>query len=520
MIYKFFPDWKAPFTEQILIGTRGELENEITEAFRKSGMSHILAVSGMHMAVIVNLFEKFFGLFPSDKNKRNARSGFIIVFIIFYMSLCGFGMSVIRSGFMLIFHYLSKIFFSGSKPVENLGVAIVTILLFDPFAACDSGFLMSVFSCGAIFIFAPPLKAFIVKHLKAEEKSLLNYFAEAFSVSTVAFLSVLPVSAAVFGKISLASPFSNLFAGFLTQYIIVFGLITVLIGFVPFLSFAAGGTAFIVSVFETLLLMIAKFFAGFSFFYADVSESWFYIWILGSAVLIFVPIIVLKNLRFLKHSLLAAAFVLVFGILLEQIFFSGVAEIKISALEHGTALSCSKDENSVLITNGVSGADVYNIDFPSSGFKTVISLNPSSDSAEYSVVDSAKPEKAFLSGEDSLTRFEFSEKISEKVFQFSEDGFIKIFPDSWAAFEINGIRVLYIFSKCDIMKIEPKFRRADIIVLEGVSPEDFPVLRCDYLILREMGGYYSGTDEIITLKNGEINFFAFNGNLKKGSAAR
>jgi hypothetical protein len=261
---------------------------------------------------------------------------------------------------------------------------------------CDSGFLMSVFSCGAIFIFAPHLKAFIVKHLKAEEKSLVKYFAEAFSVSTVAFLSVLPVSAAVFGKISLASPFSNLFAGFLTQSIIVFGLITVLLGFVPFLSFAAGGTAFIVSVFETLLLMVAKFFAGFSFFYADVSESWFYIWILGSAVLIFVPIIVLKNLRFLKHSLLAAAFVLVFGILLDQIFFSGVAEIKISALEHGTAISCSKDEDSVLITNGVSGSDVYNMDFPSSGFKTVISLNPSSDSAEYSIVDSAKPEKAFL----------------------------------------------------------------------------------------------------------------------------
>ena len=519
VIYKFFPDWKAPFTEQILIGTRGELENEITEAFRKSGMSHILAVSGMHMAVIVNLFEKFFGLFPSDKNKRNARSGFIIVFIIFYMALCGLGMSVIRSGFMLIFHYLSKIFFSGSKPVENLGIAIVTVLLFDPFAACDSGFLMSVFSCGAIFIFAPHLKEFIVKHLKAEEKPLVKYFAEAFSVSTVAFLSVLPVSAAVFGKISLASPFSNLFAGFLTQYIIVFGLITVLIGFVPFLSFAAGGTAFIVSVFETLLLMIAKFFAGFSFLYADASESWFYIWILGSAVLIFVPIIVLKNLRFLKHSLLAAAFVLVFGILLNQIFFSGVAEIKISALEHGTAISCSKDENSVLITNGVSGSDVYNVDFPSSGFKTVISLNPSSDSAEYSIVDSAKPEKAFLSGEDSIERFDFSEKISEGEFYFSESDFVKIFPDSWAAFEINGIRVLYIFSKCDIMKIEPKFRRADIIILEGVSPEDFPVLRCDYLILREIGGYYSGTDEIITLKNGEINFFAFNGNLKKGSAA-
>ena len=74
-------------------------------------------------------------------------------------------------------------------------------------------------------------------------------------------------------------------------------------------------------------------------------------------------------------------------------------------------------------------------------------------------------------------------------------------------------------AECDIMKVEPKFRRADIIVLEDVSPEDFPVLRCDYLILRKLGGYYSGTNEIITLKDGEAEFFAFNGNLKKGSAA-
>ena len=280
VIYKFFPDWKAPFTEQILIGTRGELENEITEAFRKSGMSHILAVSGMHMAVIVNLFEKFFGLFSSGKRVRDAKSWFIIGFIIFYMALCGFGMSVIRSGFMLIFHYLSKIFFSGSKPIENLGIAVVFILLFDPFAACDSGFLMSVFSCVAIFIFAPRLKEFIVKHLKAEEKPLVKYFAEAFSVSTVAFLSVLPVSATVFGKITLVSPFSNLLSGFLCQYIIIFGLLTVLLSFVPFLSFAAAGTAFITSVFETFLLKIAEFFAGFSFLYLDASENWFYIWIL------------------------------------------------------------------------------------------------------------------------------------------------------------------------------------------------------------------------------------------------
>ena len=69
------------------------------------------------------------------------------------------------------------------------------------------------------------------------------------------------------------------------------------------------------------------------------------------------------------------------------------------------------------------------------------------------------------------------------------------------------------------MDMEPKFRKADIVILDGVSPEDFSVLRCDYLVLRKLGGYYSGTNEIITLKNGEASFFAFNGILKKGSVA-
>ena len=66
------------------------------------------------------------------------------------------------------------------------------------------------------------------------------------------------------------------------------------------------------------------------------------------------------------------------------------------------------------------------------------------------------------------------------------------------------------------MKVEPKFRRPDILIMDGVSPEEYPVLRSDYLILRKSGGYYSGSSEITVLKNGEISFFAHEGNLRKG----
>lgn len=208
------------------------------------------------------------------------------------------------------------------------------------------------------------------------------------------------------------------------------------------------------------------------------------------------------------------------GIICSNIAFSGVAEIKISAFEHGTAISCSKDKDSLLITNGVSAGEILYYDFPESGYNYVISFNPESDSAEFAVLDSSKPEVAFLSTEDCIERFDFAKEISKESFSFSEDSSAKIFPDSAVAFEINGVTVLYIFEECDIMDIEPKFRRADIIILDGVSPEFFPALRCDYLILREKGGYYSGTNEIITLKNGEAVFFAHGGNLTKGSAGQ
>ncbi|MBQ4117598.1 MAG: ComEC family DNA internalization-related competence protein, partial [Oscillospiraceae bacterium] len=58
VIYEYFIGWHAPFMEQILIGTRGKLESEITETFRQSGISHILAVSGLHMVIVIFLFEK------------------------------------------------------------------------------------------------------------------------------------------------------------------------------------------------------------------------------------------------------------------------------------------------------------------------------------------------------------------------------------------------------------------------------------------------------------------------------
>ncbi len=519
VIYRYFIDWHAPFMEKLLIGSGDGLESSITNAFRRSGMSHILAISGMHMVIIIGLFEKLFLYRKTEGKLRKAETVLLILITAAYMFIGGLGMSVLRSGFMLVAHYLSKLFFSGSKSLDNLGIAIAAVLLFDPMAACDVGFLMSVISCCAISVFVPPLKNRIFSLLHIEKKRFVDFIIESFCVSCVAFLAVLPVSAIVFGEISLVSPLSNIFAGFFAQYSIIFGILTVIFGLIPFLGFFAGGTAFVSMICSGILLKIAEFFSGFSFAYIESGDFWFYIWLFGSAVIIIAPALYSKSFSYVKHSAAMSVFVLLCGIFLDFILFSGVSEISITALEHGTAISCSKDSKSVLIVKGIDSGDRFHLDFSGPGYDSVISIDAVSPSSEYELVSASEPDIALLSTEDSADRYEMASLVRAGVLSFSDDGYIEIIPESAVCFETNGITLLYIFKECDIMDIDPKFRRADIIILDGVSPEDFSVLRCDYLVLRKMGGYYSGTEEIITLKDGEIDFFAYNGILKKGSAA-
>ena len=514
-IYKNYLDWHAPFMEQILIGTRGELENEITAAFRKSGLSHILAISGMHLVIIVEILGKALGFI---KGHRKMKKFALLFFVGIYMFIGGFGMSILRSGFMLIAHYLSGIFFSGSKSIDNLGIAIAAVLLIDPLAACDIGFLMSVLSCLSISVFAPVLKTKTLEILKKDKKSFVGFAVESFWVSSVAFLAVLPVSATVFGGFSLVSPFSNVFAGFFIQYSILFGILTVLFGFVPFLGFLAGGNAFLGMICNGIVLKIAEFFGSFSFSYIETSKLWFVIWIFGSAVLIIFPMLYSKSFRYVRHSVLMSVFVLLAGILVDSIMFSGVSEIKISVLEHGTAISCSEGNESVLITKGLDSSDRYNIDF-GPGYDVFIGLESVSSAAEHEILESSELSLALLSTEDSGKDHPFAKPVLEGKISVSDSCFAEIISDSAITFETNGVTVLYIFKECDIMDIEPKFRRADIAVLDGVSPEDFPLLRCEYLVLRNFSGFYSGSNEIIVLKNGECQFFAYNGNLTKGRNA-
>ncbi len=513
LIYSYFLDWHAPFMDELLIGNKGGLDNRITEPFRKSGMSHILAISGTHMVIIIGVLEKLLFGFErkQSKDSKTIKYCVLILSTAAYIFIGGLGASVLRAGFMLIISYMVKIFFSGSKSVDNLGLAIIAVVLIDPTAAYDIGFLMSVFACLGIAVFARPFKEFLAERLHSEGKRFAEISIESFATSAVASLAVLPVSVLAFGEISLIAPVANLFATLFAQYSLIFGIVTVLFGFLPVLDFAAGGTAFLAMLCDSAMLKIAEVSSSIPFAYIDAKEPWVIIWIIGAIALFALPALFTKGYKYIKYSAAFCAAALIIGIFADGFFFSKVTGIDVIALEHGTAVRCSKGKSSVLIAHNLSEGDEYTI---GSGTYDIISLEPQSGSAELGLLEKSGGENFYFSAED-FEQGENAKPIPTGKTEVFPGGSIEIISPGVYTGEFDGITLLYISEECDIMELEPKFRRADILILDGVSPESFPNIRADYLIFRKMNGYFSGASEIITLKEGEANFFAYGEILRK-----
>ena len=78
--------------------------------------------------------------------------------------------------------------------------------------------------------------------------------------------------------------------------------------------------------------------------------------------------------------------------------------------------------------------------------------------------------------------------------------------------DTGGGLLLYISSEVDAAKIAPRFRLADIIIFDGVSPDDYPELRCKYAVIR--GRQTAGiADHVVSLSGSEVAFRLRSGNI-------
>jgi competence protein ComEC len=127
----------------MLFGDKSSLDDEINGGFRSAGLSHALAVSGLHTGLLAGIIILILRLCRLPKKYRIY---FVAPILIFYAYLCGFRYSILRASIMFLTYLLSKTVQCKTDPLSALSFSAVVILILFPYSLMSSSFLLS-FAC-------------------------------------------------------------------------------------------------------------------------------------------------------------------------------------------------------------------------------------------------------------------------------------------------------------------------------------------------------------------------------------
>ena len=134
------PKEEASILIGILIGDKENLEGDTQEAFRKSNLSHMLAVSGAHASYVIMAIG-----FIISKTKISKKSGKIItiLLLLFFMLLTGKTPSVTRACIMSIYMILASLLHKRATVLSSMSISLLIILFFNPYSILDIGLQLS-----------------------------------------------------------------------------------------------------------------------------------------------------------------------------------------------------------------------------------------------------------------------------------------------------------------------------------------------------------------------------------------
>lgn len=200
----------------IILGDTTEISEEVIENFRNANMSHILAVSGMHMSYLILLATQIIGKLIGKKQSYYIS----IILIIEYMFLTGFSASIIRAGIMGIILISSKIFYKNNDVLTNIAISALIILLKNPYTILDLSFQFSYGGTIGIILFQKFIsKNFLEKIIKSKK------IIEIISVTISAQIIILPISIMQFNKLNIYFILTNLIIGFIIGPVMACGFI-------------------------------------------------------------------------------------------------------------------------------------------------------------------------------------------------------------------------------------------------------------------------------------------------------
>ena len=220
----------------LLTADRSDLSPETKNAFRKSGASHILALSGMHMGIIYICISRMLVILGNSPRSRRIRSCCIILISGFFTLMTGASESLVRAFFFILTREICALTGRHCSGLRTLYIALTLQLATNPLAVSSAGFQLSYLAMAGIFILHPPMESWYPQGLRFDPMRKLWSL---FSLSISCQIFTAPLSWALFGSFPVYFLITNLFAMPLTTITMALSIAILLCNAIPGLNRSA-----------------------------------------------------------------------------------------------------------------------------------------------------------------------------------------------------------------------------------------------------------------------------------------
>ena len=298
----------------LLVNDTSDIDTKTKTDFKRSGTSHILAVSGMHIALLMGAVEL---LLRKVEVKKGIRIVIISVLSLFFLALTGFVASAVRSVLMLFAVYLCYILYEENDSITSLFASVAVIILFSPFSVYDLGMWMSFLATLGILAVYPYLDEKI-PYPKQENLFVryslrfLVWVVKALMLTIIANLFLIPIMWYFFGTVSISTLPCNLILTPIVTVLMPLCALSTLLGFFPYISIPF---VFVTNKLFDIMMYIVRYFSEIRF--GTVSLKYEFA---GILITLFALTLIIMLVIRLKHKLVIllpmVAFVLSFAICL------------------------------------------------------------------------------------------------------------------------------------------------------------------------------------------------------------
>ncbi len=218
---------EASVVRGMVLGDPSRISEELEEAFRRSGVMHVLAISGQHVAVLAAMIYFVLRLLAVPILLRNPA---VLTLLWLYIVVAGAPPSAIRAGVVATFVLAAPLLGRQLSALHFMTTMLAAVLSWNPLLVYNPGFQLSVAAVFGILLLRKPLQTMIKRTIFRPSKKPPETFSNLLAISLAAQLATTPIIATSFGEVSAVGLLTNLVAVPLSGPILTLGLLGILVG--------------------------------------------------------------------------------------------------------------------------------------------------------------------------------------------------------------------------------------------------------------------------------------------------